>query len=344
MVRLDSEITISGQKFDFCVSAEIISSYNNLLDTARVTIPKKIRYIDQNGATVNAITRGENPLFKAGDEASISVGYDSKKENVFTGYVSKIKQKFPIEFYLEDPMYKLKRNSLTLSYESVTLEELLGDIIPEGVTIDKPIKVQNLGKFRISGASTAKILDTLRREHGIYSFFRGGVLYVGLAAVPKLQKTHRFEFNTKTLINGDKLQYIDASERELKIVCKTIFKDGTSGKASAGVESGEVRTFYFDDMPQSELQATADRLAEEYVYSGFEGYFTTFITPKVNHGDVVELINKTIPEQNGGYLVDKVVTRFGWAIGGKQDIYIRQKVYDLVSDGSGGYVQKDITE
>ena len=75
------------------------------------------------------------------------------------------------------------------------------------------------------------------------------------------------------------------------------------------------------------------RLRTELRYSGYDGAFTTFATPLVNHGDVVELINPLIPEQSGGYLVPKVVTRSGWGIGGRQDITIKQKIYDLGADG-----------
>jgi hypothetical protein len=64
----------------------------------------------------------------------------------------------------------------------------------------------------------------------------------------------------------------------------------------------------------------------------------------VNHGDVIELINETIPEQNGGYLVTRVVTRFGWSTGGRQDVYIKQKIYNLVEDGSGGYTAGDLAD
>jgi len=46
------------------------------------------------------------------------------------------------------------------------------------------------------------------------------------------------------------------------------------------------------------------------------------------------LINNEIPEQSGGYICDRVVTRAGWGIGGRQDIYIKQKIYDLDSEGN----------
>jgi hypothetical protein len=339
MKRLDSRTTFydpfglrKPQPFTFCTEVSIDSSYDNLTDKASLIIPKKIRYVDEKGVAVDSITRGENPLFKIGDKATIEVGYNADLQQVFKGYISGIRQKFPLRFDLEDEVFKLKQNSLTLSFENPKLEDLLAAIMPNGIVYEITAP-QNLGDFRINNATPAAVLDELRKKHGIYSFFRDGVLYVGLSIVAELQSTHRFEFNTVNLISGDSLTYIDANERKIKVVAKSIARDNTTLEATAGDDSGETRTLYFNNKTLSELQDTADRSVDEMKYSGYDGSFTIFATPVVNHGDVVELINKTIPEQNGGYLVTRVVTRFGWGIGGRQDVYIKQKIYDLDANG-----------
>jgi hypothetical protein len=230
-------------------------------------------------------------------------------------------------------VFKLKQTSLTLSFENPKLSDLLGAIMPLGIAY-KITAEQNLGQFRINNASPAAVLDELRKKHGIYSFFRDGILYVGLSIVAELQNTHKFEFNTADIITGDSLTYIDASERKIKVVAKSISNDNTTLEATAGDASGETRTLYFNNYTLSALQNVADKSVDELKYSGYDGSFTTFATPAVKHGDTVELINKTIPEQSGGYLVTRVVTRFGWAIGGRQDIYIKQKIYDLDTEGN----------
>jgi len=339
MDRLDSKITFNDpfgtqkpQAFTFCTEVSIDSSYDNLTDKASFIIPKKIRYSREDGTTVDAIVRGDNPLFKIGDKVDIEVGYNSKIKQVFKGYTSGIRQKFPLRFDLEDEVYRLKQNSLTLSLENPKLSDLLGEILPTGIIYEITAE-QNLGQFRINNATPAAVLDELRKKHGIYSFFRDGILYVGLSIVAELQSSHRFEFNTPDIITGDSLTYIDASERKIKVVAKSIANDNTTLEATAGDESGETRTLYFNNLTLTELQDVADRSVDEMKYSGYDGSFTTFATPVVKHGDVVELINKTIPEQNGGYLVTRVVTRFGWGIGGRQDIYIKQKIYDLDANG-----------
>ena len=99
MNRLDTKLTFSDpfgsfepQIFNFCTELTIDSSYNNLTDTAEVIIPKKLRYLKEDGTPVDSITRGEDPLFKIGDKASISIGYDSKLVEGFRGFISGIRQ------------------------------------------------------------------------------------------------------------------------------------------------------------------------------------------------------------------------------------------------------------
>ena len=342
MDRLDSRITFEDpfgtfEKQEFCFSTEVTidSSYDNLTDKAKIIIPKKIRYQREDGTPVDSITRGKNPLFKIGDKNTIEVGYNGELVQVFQGFISGVRQKFPLQFDCEDEIYKLKQNSVTLSLNNPSLDFLLGEVFKDVSNLSYEVTAaQNLGNFRINNATPAQVLDELRKKHGIFSFFRDGVLYVGLSVASILQKTHSFEFQTPQIITGDKLTYVDASERKIKVVCKSIDNNNNTLEATAGDASGEVRTLYFNNYTLAQLQDTADRLKNEMKYSGYDGSFTTFATPAVNHGDVVRLINKEIPEQNGGYLVTRVVTRFGWGIGGRQDIYIKQKIYDLDTQGN----------
>lgn len=343
MIRLDSEIVLSGQVFTFSHEVSIDSSYDNLLDSGKIIIPKRIRYVNQQGESVPNITQGANALFKAGDPVEISAGYNTNITKFFTGYIKGVRTKFPLLFEVEDEVYKLKQNRLNLTLKNPQLSELLKKIIPEGVEYEVTAE-QNLGNFRIKNASTAAVLDELRTKHGIYSFFRDGILYVGLAVNPKLQKTHRFEFNTTNLISGESLTFVDESERKIRVVCKSIDNNNKTLEAEAGDIDGETRTLYFNNYSLKDLQSTADRIKNQLKYSGYEGSFLTFIDPIVNHGDVVELVNRTIPEQSGAYLVTRVVTRFGFNVGGRQEIYIKQKIYDLVEDANGNLVKANESE
>ena len=68
-----------------------------------------------------------------------------------------------------------------------------------------------------------------------------------------------------------------------------------------------------------ELRKHANRFLDRLKINGWVGNFTTFLQPRVKHGDVVELIDSQVPDRNGKYYVKRVSTSFGME-GGRQTI------------------------
>src|ERR1700753_2028562 len=73
--------------FDFVNSAEVISSWQNLTDTAKLTFPKNIYFKDETGK--NFTWQGKNivessstaPLVMRGDKITIEWGYYYNKDS-----------------------------------------------------------------------------------------------------------------------------------------------------------------------------------------------------------------------------------------------------------------------
>lgn len=324
MFLVNSKTEFETVVFPFTNEIEIESSYNQLSDTGRVVIPRNINFVDDSGRVISDVTKGENAVFKRGDSVKISMGYDQLFVQRFKGVIASVKNKFPLEITLDDQMYSLKQNSLTFSMENPTLPQLLKKIIPAGVKYEVT-KNQTIGDFRATDSSTAKILDELRQKHKIFSWFRNDILYIGLSYVPKLQKRHEFEMNYN-IIDGDSLTWVNAFDRKIQIKAVSILDDNSRIEATAGDTDGSTRVLNFDNITdENDLLKIAESHIEEYKYDGFEGSFTTFGDRFVEHGDIIDLIIKKTPEQNGSYLVDKVVTTCGMS-GIRQTISIKQRV------------------
>lgn len=117
MVILRSEITINGYYFDFVNEIDINSSWDMVTDTATIIIPKKLSFQGK------PIVAGSDSLFKRGDPVEIKLGYSDRLNTVFTGYISALKPKLPIEISCDDEMYLLKKKIIKKkSYTSVTLK------------------------------------------------------------------------------------------------------------------------------------------------------------------------------------------------------------------------------
>ena len=342
MKRVKSNIEFQTVTFPFSNQISIESSYDTITDTANIVVPKKIKFKDSDGNEVQDIASGPNAVFKRGDTVQISLGYNESLKNRFNGYISGVRTKNPLEFACEDDTYFLKQNSITLTLKNPKLSKLIAAIMPEGVNY-KIWADRNLGDFRMSRVNVAQVLNELRKKHGIYSWFRGGTLNIGLAVVPELQKTVRFTM-FKDIINADSLQFINDFDRLIKVVAKSINSDNTQLTAEAGDHDGDVRTLHLENVDSIEdLQAFADSKVSQMKYSGYEGDLKTFggeyfDDQFVDHGDIVEIVNPQIPEQSGAYVCDKVVTECGMN-GIRQMISIKQKVYDLAKNSSGVWVR-----
>lgn len=324
MLRLNSKITIAKAPsysqsilMDFVNDVEIESSWENLTDTAKITIPRKITWEGRD------IVAGANPLFSRGDKVVIELGYDNQYNKVFVGYASAVHPKLPVVIECQDSMYLLKQNTITESYKSVKLSKLLSDVMPKGVKYEANLDATDLGKFRISNATPAQVLEELRKTYGIFSFFRDEVLHVGLAYVPKLRVEKRFKFEQNII--DDSLEYRRKDDVKYKVKAISIQPDNSKREVEFGDAEGEQRTIYLFDTPESQLLDRAKREFERVKYEGYYGSFTTFGSPFVRHNDAAILVSDKLPEKDGTYLIKKVVYRFGMS-GYRQEITLDAKI------------------
>lgn len=348
--------------FDFCTSTDVTSTWANLTDTAEVVLPRGIYFVDSNGTKTswqNTQIYGnpeKAPLIIRGDKIKIETGYSYYKPTqtsfnrkeivekikvVFDGYITKIKNKSPIELSCEDSMFALKQSKVKdkeYTSDKYTLEKMLREMISESDFPDAKliqVKIDNykhdIGTFRTSNVTIAQVLDELRKQpYNLESFIRKTYnsdnslksieLRCGIIRYyPEDRETHQFHFQ-KTIIS-DNLEYMRLDDirlgiRAYSISTKELNTVNSSGENKLKKErlevvvgdlDGEIKPYHFTGIKTvDELKTRALKLLPRLRYEGFRGSFTTFGLPKVKHGDSVELINDILPEQKGTYLVKEV--------------------------------------
>ena len=319
MLRLQSKITFTSKidgteiVFDFVNEVEIETSYENLTDTAKITIPRKLNFDGK------PIAVGVDSIFKRGDSVKIELGYFPDLRTVFDGYISKVNPKTPIVLECEDKMFILKTTIISkYSKTSVTLKNLLTDIIGDVVEFRTLLDVE-LGSFKVSNASVAKVLDTLKSDYGFYSYFVNGVLNVGLAADSSDTQTIEYKFE-ENIIDDSSLEYQRSEDMRLKVKAVSInSSDNSKIEVEVGDDDGALKTFHTQNATEAALREFANLKLTEWKYEGFSGSFTTFGEPYVRHGDTAKLISDKFPEKNGLYEVVSVKRLLGMD-GYKQDI------------------------
>lgn len=337
-ISITSEGTSRNITFNFVHSIEIESSYENLTDTCKIVIPRKLTF--ENKPLFN----GDNPIFRRGDKIEVSIGYVPNITKVFTGYIKNVGSNVPTILECEDEMWKLKQYTVNypskaglieriakapLKYHPQTIQptlklnELLDYCLPniEFQTVDNI----DLGKFTIVKASPAIVLDKLKSEYGLYSYFRNGILKVGFANDASVTSEAEFKME-EVIINSDTLEWQIAEDVRLKCVAISMNKDNTKTQVEFGDPDGNQITIHKYDMDARSLEFAAKEWIAENKYTGFKGEVETFGEPIMNHGDRCKLTSVKLPERDGTYLIKKVKRVFSVDEGNHQFLTLGKKV------------------
>ena len=344
MLQAQCEISITndlGKKitFDFVHSIEIDSSYENLTDTCKIVIPRKLVFEGLDLFT------GDNPIFKRGDKIEVSLGYVPNITKVFIGYIKTVGSNVPTVLECEDGMYQLKQ--YTVNYPSkkalddvisklkvhpatiplkVKLDELLDFCLtPKGIEYEIVDNI-DLGSFRAINATPAMILDKLKSEYGLYSYFKGDVLKVGFANDASVTSEASFKME-EVIINSDTLEWQRDEDVRIKCVAISMFLDNTKSEPiEFGDPDGNQITIHKYNMDAKSLEFAAKEWIKENKYTGYRGEVETFGEPVMNHGDRAKITSDKLPERDGIYLIKKVKRIYGVNEGNHQIFTLGAKV------------------
>jgi len=310
MKRLNCEITIGNLVFDYVTNLQINTSWETLTDTAMIELPSKITNKD------NTFIKD---IIQVNDPVVIKVGYFPNLIPRFTGYVSKVIPESPLKIMCEDEAFLLKQKNINnYSAKNVTLEKLITD----NYTGETNIVDAVLGNFRIDRVSLIKVLQELKSKYKIWSWFRDGVLNSGLTFVPGTGTEQTFSFQIN-IIDGKNLVKID--ESEIGTVAHGVSKQKNGSKIELFTyyspdgkivtketnPDGDLNTMTVPNRTKNQLQELLERWLPNLYYTGFEGAFTTFGEPVVNHGDIAVIQDSKFPEKDGKYIVKSVQINFG---------------------------------
>lgn len=335
MLQCQCKITITSDEtdrevnFDFVNSIEIESTYENLTDTCKIIIPRKLTFEGKD------LFNGSNPIFKRGDKIEVSIGYVPNLTKVFTGYIKNVGSSLPTVLECEDEMYQLKQ--WTVNYPSkvgiikrskkgkllkhpkevpfrVKLKELLDYCLTDHDIEFDVIDNIDLGQRRFVNVTPAKVLDVLKSEYGLYSYFKDKtvnnktkrVLHVGFANDASITFEAEFKME-EVVINSDNLEWQRAEDVRIQCEAISMYPDNTkSDPIVFGDPDGNKITIHKYNMDATALKFAAEQWIKENKYTGYRGDVETFGEPIMNHGDRVKLTSTKLPERNGTFLVKKV--------------------------------------
>ena len=267
---------------------KIETSWKKLTDTATIVLPRKVKDFDRYKV---------NDIFQAGDPVIIRLGYGDLFDE-FTGYIFKVTTGVPIEFTLEDEMYMLKRETVSVSKASCSLKELINEIAP-GYTVQCDDSA--IGSVRYSKKLVSEILDDLKSKMGLYTYFRGKTLVCGRTSIDGGQRVK---------VSLEKQAQETLKERNVEQVyvrLESLQKNGKMLKGDKGEKKGNTITIKQPNLTKVEIERVVNDAYDKATKPGLSGDLTLFGVPRVQHGMIVDLSSILYPEKDGAYYIDSVI-------------------------------------
>lgn len=308
MYRLTARVEIDSERkwiIDKITACEIERSTDDLTDTCKIMLPKRMLWDAKEGA----------PL-RRGDKVRVSLGYDDALQLAFVGYIREVGFKTPVVIECEDEMYRLKQQAtVKRAYRNASISQILSD---QGLSNYKVLGEQTLGAYRVNADTVASLLGALK-EQGVRSFFRyesgQPVLYAGViferGSSGKPEQVIRSGVN---LISDASLKEQHGDTMRIKVKAISFLPSSKRGqrkkiKLELGDSDGELRTLHTCGKNERELRAWAEQELRRIKRDGLTGSVTTFGGRLLDKLDTVGVVIDG--ERKGVYQVKKVTIKYG---------------------------------
>lgn len=254
-------------KFDFIHSMTCSDSWRDFTNQGTLVLPKNLYVRDANNKRVSLYGTNINiggfssnaPLLMRGDRVYFDYGYryfkggkeiyegtndDKNGTHLFSGWVSQVTSKKPIEFKVEDNFWKLKQTACpTHTFKATdTLEDIVkfilavyntGKALADQFTF-KPITVTTFGEFRVGNETVGEVLTRLRKTYHFESYFRGNELRSGITVYVEAEaKTFNFAFQRNII--QDELEYRRKDDMVLSILASNKIEQETGETTKEGL-------------------------------------------------------------------------------------------------------------
>ena len=282
---------------------EIESSWKMICSTAQVVLPRNIKDFNQNKV---------KDWFKRGDKVEIYLCYGLDEDLIleFSGYITQVSADYPITIKLEDEMWRLKQIPVNFSSKN----EKLKSFVQKYVT-DYPIDIDAeapLGAVNIKNKTLGEVFKKFQEDLSLYPFIRNGKLVVAKPYSDVTDKVPVFDLERNCVSND--LNYLSKEERTVKVIAESV-QNFAKTKKKLKFELGDPdpkttinKTLSVTTL--NDLQAEVRRIYDLYKKEGFDGSFTTFGTPSVQHGQKVKITSSLYNDREGIYYIDSIKKKF----------------------------------
>lgn len=282
---------------------EIESSWKMICSTAQVVLPRNIKDFNQNKV---------KDWFKRGDKVEIYLCYGLDEDLIleFSGYITQVSADYPITIKLEDEMWRLKQIPVNFSSKNEKLKSFVQKYVTDyPILIDAEVP---LGAVNIKNKTLGEVFKKFQEDLSLYAFIRNGKLVVAKPYSDVTDEIPVFDLERNCVSND--LNYLSKEERTVKVIAESV-QNFAKTKKKLKFELGDPdpkttinKTLSVTTL--NDLQAEVRRIYDLYKKEGFDGSFTTFGTPSVQHGQKVKITSSLYNDREGIYYIDSIKKKF----------------------------------
>jgi hypothetical protein len=297
----------------------IESSWKLLTDTAEIVIPRKVRFFDKNSL---------KDTFRRGDLVTIAFGYNGKNTHEFMGYITEVSTDIPIKIKLQDEMWKLKQMAVNFSSPKISLQNLLKAIAPT-YKIDALEGVE-IGSVRFPKTTVAAVLEKLQGEpwklNTYFKTINGKPVLVCGKYYSDDSLAKKVGFHLEQNCVSSSLNY--KKKEDVRVIIKGVstFPNGTKIEFEHGDKDGNQLQLTYYKVSKTELEAAILKDYNNYKQDRFDGSFTSFGIPSVQHGQKAVLSSSLYEDRKGTYYIEGVTKTFNRG-GIRQEIKLDKKAF-----------------
>ena len=282
---------------------EIETSWKMICSTAQVVLPRNIKDFNQNKV---------KDWFKRGDKVEIYLCYGLDEDLIleFSGYITQVSADYPITIKLEDEMWRLKQIPVNFSSKNEKLKSFVQKYVTDyPILIDAEVP---LGAVNIKNKTLGEVFKKFQEDLSLYTFIRNGKLVVAKPYSDVTDKVPVFDLERNCVSND--LNYLSKEERTVKVIAESV-QNFAKTKKKLKFELGDPdpkttinKTLSVTTL--NDLQAEVRRIYDLYKKEGFDGSFTTFGIPSVQHGQKVKITSSLYNDREGIYYIDSIKKKF----------------------------------
>ena len=311
------KITVGSYKLLLLESVNIVRSVDALADTAEIVLP---------GMVHNETIEVEDKIH-VGDEVKVELGYNSKLETEFEGYVQRINTDGgSITIVCEDGLWLFRAAVKDKVYANADVNTILKDMCQQCGGFDLKCDYSfKYDKFVVKNATGFDVLKKVQDEVKPNIYLKGNTLHVH-PLYSEIFGEARYDFSKNIEAGCTQLEYRKKDDRKVLITVEGEKKNGDKVKVEVGSTGGDRVTLKLPGATDTEsLRKLGEQALAERCYTGYRGSFDGWLWPYCDAGYKVSLKDPDYEYKDGTYYVTAVEVNYS-QIGGKRTITLGKRL------------------